>query len=550
MKKIWLDNYPKNIPHEIPKLDKTLLDLFEETCERHKNKPAFVSLDTQLTYKDLHQKVLDLASFLQNDLGLKKGDVIIIQSPNLFAYPISLWAALYSGLIVVNMNPLYSSREMKEQINDSNAKAIIILSNCITRLENIIQETNLKNVIISQPGDLIKSPKNYVINFVFKYIQKKAPRSHSLKFTSFPEALKKGSKKSSEIRNRALDEIAFLQYTGGTTGMPRGVELTQKNILSNLKQCELWLVSNLKRGEGTALNALPLYHIFSLLINGMLLFLYGMTNVMQANPRDIPQLINVLKKYPMTLMIGVNTLFKVLMEHPKFEQIDFSLLKFSVSGGMSTESSTQERWLKITKTPIIEGYGLTEASPVVCCNDLTNPKNGFIGFPLPSTEIRIVDNDGNELEVNQEGELEVRGPQVMQGYFNHPEETKKVINQDGWLKTGDIACVTPEGLVKILDRKKDLVIVSGFNVYPNEVENVLSHHKKIKEVVIVGIPSKKSGEAIKAFVVKKDDDLTKEETKKYCKSRLAAYKVPYEVQFVEEIPKTTIGKPIRYKMKG
>ena len=549
MEKIWLSNYPKNIAHDIPEINKSLLDLFEETCKRHKDQDAFISFDTKMTFGQLHERTMALASFFQNEMNLKKGDVIIIQSPNLLSYPISLWAALYSGLIVVNMNPLYTSREMKEQIIDSGAKAIILLSNCIERLENIIEEIPIEQIIITQPGDLIKKPKGMIINFVFKYIQKKAPASHSLHFIPFLEALNKGAGQIPEKRERSLDEVVFLQYTGGTTGMPRGVELTQRNLLSNLKQCELWLTQSLKRGEGKVLNALPLYHIFSLMTNGLLLFLYGMTNVMQANPKDTQQLISVIKKYPMAVMIGVNTLFKVLVRNDKFKKVDFSHLKLSVAGGMAVESIVQKEWTEVTKKPIVEGYGLTEASPVVCCNALDHPENGFIGFPLPSTQVRIIDDQGNEKGINEEGELEVKGPQVMKGYFNHPEETKQVISPDGWLKTGDIASINSKGLVKILDRKKDLIIVSGFNVYPNEVENIISDYEKVKEVAVVGISDEKTSEAVKAVIVKNDLSLTEEEVKKYCKTKLASYKIPRVVEFRKDIPKTTIGKPLRYKMR-
>ena len=550
MEKIWLKNYSKDIPHDIPEINKSLLTLFEETCERHKHQDAFISFDTKLTYGELHKKVLIFASFLQNEIHLKEGDVIIIQSPNLLTYPISLWAALYSGLTVVNMNPLYSPREMKEQIKDSKAKAIVLFSSCVSRLEKVVTDTQLESIIITQPGDLLNFPKKQIINFVFKYIQRKTPFLHSLPYSiDFLKALHQGKNRIPKKIDRGLDETIFLQYTGGTTGTSKGVELTQRNILSNLKQCEVWITSALKRGEGNALNALPLYHIFSLLVNGFLFFLHGIGNVMQANPRQTSLLVNTIKKYPMIVFIGVNTLFKSLLQNSQFQKIDFSSLKFSIAGGMALESAVQNQWLKTTKTFVIEGYGLTETSPVVCCNSLENPKNGFIGFPLPSTEIRIVNEEGEEQGLDQEGELEVRGPQVMKGYLNHPEETKEALSAEGWFKTGDIASVNSEGLVKILDRKKDIIIVSGFNVYPNEVEDVISCHEKVKDVAVIGIADEKSSEAVKAVIVANDPSLTEKEIKLYCKTKLAAYKIPHKIDFVKEIPKTTIGKPVRYKLR-
>ena len=550
MEKTWFKNYSNEVPHDIPKLEKSILSRFEETCKKYKDREAFISFDKKLTYQELYNKTLDLASFFQNEACLQKGDKIIIQSPNLFVYPISLWAALYSGLVVVNMNPLYTSREMKEQIKSSKAKAIVLLSSCVPHLKKIIKDIQpLKAVVVSQPGDLLPFPKKHLINFVFKYIQKKAPLFYSLNNSiSLEGALLKGRKKSPEKKERDLEDTLLLQYTGGTTGTPKGVELSQKNILSNIKQSELWFTYKLKKGVGKALNPLPLYHIFSLTVNGFVFFFYGITNVMQANPRQIDSVIRDIKKYPMLIFVGVNTLFKALLNHPEFKKINFSDLKFSVAGGMALEHQVQKQWLEQTKTSIIEGYGLTEASPVVCCNPIENPRDGFIGLPLPSTDVRVVNTKG-EISIDKEGELEVKGPQVMKGYLDNLTETNKVLSPDGWLKTGDIALIDSEGFLKILDRKKDIIIVSGFNVYPNEVENVLLNHKKVQEVVIVGIKDEKSSEAVKAFIVKKESQLEKKELIDYCRTQLAAYKIPKEIEFVKEIPKTIIGKPVRYKMK-
>ncbi|MCY4512176.1 MAG: AMP-binding protein [Bdellovibrionales bacterium] len=550
MDKIWLKHYPTSIPHEIPPIDKDIVTLFLEACQEFETQPAFRSFDRGLSYGKLKQLSFHLASELQNQ-GLKTGDKIIIQLPNILQYPVSLWASLLSGLTVVNMNPLYTSREMLHQIKDSGAKAIILLSSSAKKLEEIIDQTDLKTVIITKPGDLLGRLKRPIVNFVFKYIQKKSPSYNLANSLSFLKALARGSQKQPQIFKRDLDETLFIQYTGGTTGTSKGACLSQKNILSNLKQCELWLTPSLERGKERVLSPLPLYHIFSFLVNGLLLFLYGAENILIADPRQFQKLINTMKKYPVSTGVGVNSLFKALLQRPSLRQLDFSKCKFFVAGGMSLEPSVQKQWKELTGVPIIEGYGLTEASPVVCCNSLQNPEEeGHIGFPLPSTEIRIINEQGTEQPIGKEGELEVRGPQVMQGYYQKAQETKNVF-QNGWLKTGDIALINEKGLIKIKDRKKDMIIVSGFNVYPNEVEEVINLHEAVRESAVVGKQNASSvNEEVKAFVVKKELSLTEEDLKLHCRKLLAPYKIPKTIEFVENIPKTNIGKPLRRAFKN
>ncbi len=548
MNKIWLKNYPKNIPHEIPPITKDIIDLFFEACETFKNQTAYISFDKELSYLQLKNLSFQLASYLQ-DKGLKKGDKIAIQLPNILQYPVSLWASIISGLTVVNINPIYTQRETLHILKDSKVKAIILLSSCAKNLEKVIEETQIKTILVTEPGDLLSFPKKQIVNFVFKHIQKKSKPYNLPNSILFPKALSFKSKHPFQIQKKQMDDILFIQYTGGTTGTPKGACLSQKNILSNLKQCELWLSSSLKKGKEYVLAPLPLYHIFAFLVNGVLLFLYGSKNILISDPRQIPKLISIMKKYPITIGTGVNTLFKALVLHPKFQNINTSTWKFFVSGGMALESNTQKIWKKITNTYIVEGYGLTEASPVVCCNDLENPRDNSIGFPLPSTTIRIVNPNGLELPIGKDGELEVKGPQVMTGYYNKEEENKIVFTEDGWLKTGDIACIDEKGFLYIKDRKKNMINISGLKVYPNEIEGVLAAHSKIKDAAVIGIKDNHSSESIKAYIIKKDESLDYREVITYCKKNLAPYKIPKKINFVKDIPRSTVGKPLHRLLK-
>ena len=544
MERIWLKNYPPNVPPNLPPLDKNITQLFEEACEEFKNQPAFISFKKSLSYKELRKQSLYLAGYLQSQ-GFKKGDVIVIQLPNLLQYPVSLWAAISSGLTVVNMNSLYTATEMLRPLQETNAKGIILLSNNLANLNSILDQTQCHSVIVTNPGDLLDAPKKQIINFVFKYKNKlfnqKKP-DHSI---SFLQALQDGSKTKAKIQKMDLKDTLLIQYTGGTTGISKGACLSQQNILSNLKQCELWMLSYLEKGKERALAALPLYHIFAFLVNGLVFFLNGFSNILVANPRQIPSLIKTMKKQNLTIGTGVNTLFKTLLSQPQFKKLNFSKWKLFISGGMSLEFSVQKLWQSITKSRLVEGYGLTETSPVVCCNRLDKPSEGSAGLPLPSTHIRIVNEQGQELEINQEGELEIRGPQVMEKYYQQKEETKMVLNCEGWLKTGDIAKVNSEGLVQIMDRKKDMINVSGLKVYPNEVEAVLMSLDQVKEAAVVPKKNEEGAEIVQAFVVLNEATLNEKKLKNHCKKHLAPYKVPKHIVFTQEIPKTIIGKPLR-----
>ena len=548
MEKIWLKNYPPNIPQDLPPLNQNIVQLFETACEEFKTQTAFISFGKSLLYKDLKKQSLHLVSFLQSQ-GFKKGDVIVIQLPNLLQYPVSLWAAILSGLTVVNMNPLYTAREMLGPIQESQAKGIILLSNNLAKLTSIFDKTKLQTVIVTGPGDFLDFPKKQIINAVFKYKTKILNQKKPAKSHSFLTALQQGSKTQAQIQKRDFTETLFIQYTGGTTGTSKGACLSQKNILSNLKQCEIWMLNDLEKGKEQALAALPLYHIFAFLVNGLVFFLNGFTNVLIANPRQMPSLIKTMKKQNLTIGTGVNTLFKSLLTQPQFKKLDFSKWKLFVSGGMSLESSVQKLWQSVTNSRLIEGYGLTEASPVVCCNRLDKPREGFAGFPLPSTQVRIVDEKGQELGINEEGELEVQGPQVMNKYYKQEEETKMVFSPDAWLKTGDMAKVNPEGLIQIIDRKKDMINISGLKVYPNEIEEVLLSFKEVKEAAVVPAKDEEGAEIVKAFVVRNTESLSEEALQCYCKKHLAPYKIPKQIVFTQEIPKSLIGKPLRRLLK-
>ena len=544
-----LKHYPKNVPTEIPPLNKTLNELFSETCRKFGNQTAFISFDTPLSFNELFDRSRDLSAFLQNHCPIKEGDRIIIQLPNLLQFPISLWASIKSGFIPVPMNPLYTPREMLHQIKDSKASTIITLSSCGKALESIIDQTKLQTVIITEPGDSLSFAKKTLVNFVFKHIQRNQQPFKKLKKIPFLTALALGQKSLSEMKERNFKAPLFYQYTGGTTGFAKGVVLSQQNILSNIKQCELWMAPSLEKGKERFLAALPLFHIFSLMLNGLVLFLNGNCGILEANPRNIKNLIRLLKRYPPTVMTGVNTLFKALVENPQFKNLDFSGLKFSIAGGMAVDPNTQKKWRALTQTSLVEGYGLTEASPIVCCNDLLKPRVNCVGMPFPSTKVRTVDNQGRELPLGEKGELEVKGPQVMESYYNQPEETQKVLSPQGWLKTGDIAIIDKEGFISILDRKKDMINVSGFNVFPSEIENVIQSLSEVREAAVVGVSSKKSGEVPKAFVVKQEESLTKEKIFSHCKANLSPYKMPKIIEFTDSIPKTLIGKPLRKALR-
>lgn len=552
MDKIWINNYPKGVASEINDFDiKTINEIFKTAVQNYKEKDAFENFGTSITYAELDELSDQFASYLLNVLKLEKGDRIAIQLPNLLQYPVCIFGAIKAGLIVVNTNPLYTKREMKHQFKDSGAKAIVILNHFTDKLEGVIKDTDIKHVIETGVGDLLGFPKSLALNMILKYV-KKSVVSHNLEVQTFRTALNEGKEHLAKTTfpKTTRDDVAFLQYTGGTTGVAKGAELTHKNIVANMLQIVEWMKPNLTAGKEQILTPLPLYHIFSLTVNALGLLYYGGTNILITNPRDIPAFIKLMKKRKFTLLSAVNTLFNALMNHEDFKTVDFSSLKLSVAGGMALQTSVAKRWKEVTGTPAIEGYGLTETSPVSTCNPIDgSDRPGTIGLPLPSTDVKIILEDGSEAKDGEDGEICIKGPQVMQGYYNRPEETKNSFTDDGWLKTGDMARHVGDGFFKIVDRKKDMILVSGFNVYPNEIEDVVSEHEKVLEVAAVGVEDASCGEAVKIFVVKKEDSLTKEELLAYCKENLTGYKRPSFIEFRDELPKTNVGKILRRKLK-
>lgn len=548
----WLKNYPSQVLKNID-FDRyeQIMDVFDEAHKKYRDRKAFTNMDVSLTYHDLDRKVGDFASFLQNELNLKKGDRIAIQMPNLLQFPVAVFGALRAGLVIVNTNPLYTAKEMQHQFKDSGAKAIVILANYAHLLEQIIKETNIESVVITEIGDLFPFPKSLLINSVVKYVKKMVPNYNIPQAYSFKKALEIGSLKSYIHTPVKKDEIAFLQYTGGTTGVSKGAVLTHKNIISNMLQICSWLRPRLIEGEEVCLTPLPMYHIFSLTVNCLAFMQYGAQNILITNPRDIPAFIKTMKSNSFTIMSGVNTLYNALMNHPEFGSIDFSKVKVSVAGAMALQKAVSEKWEKLTKTRIVEGFGLTETSPVVCVNPIDGTdRTGTIGLPVPETDVKVIDDDGNDLGPGEAGELCVKGPQVMQGYWQKPDETAKVITKDGWLKTGDVAIYDNDGFFKIVDRKKDMILVSGFNVYPNEVEDAIASHPGVLEVAAIGIPNEHSGEVVKVVIVKKDPNLTEEDVINHAKKSLTNYKVPKSVEFRNELPKTNVGKILRRALRG
>lgn len=550
--KPWLKNYPDGVPSEInPDHYSSITQLINESCKRFADRPAFTNMGKTYTYKQIDEAATHFGAFLQKNLALKPGDTIAIMMPNCLQYPIALFGAMRAGLTVVNTNPLYTPREMEHQFNDAGVKAVVIVKNFARNLEEIIGHTKIQHVIVTGLGDLLGFPKGNIVNFVVKNVKRMIPKYKLPTAIEFNAALKRGKQLNLKEYHAKPDEIALLQYTGGTTGVSKGAMLTHRNVTSNMEMLSAWMLGSgsLEEGKEIVITALPLYHIFAFTVNCLCMAKHGAQSILITNPRDMDAFIKDLKKYPFTTLTGVNTLFNGLLNHPEFKNVDFKNLKVTVGGGMAVQKVVAEKWQALTGTPLCEGYGLTEASPVVTMNPLNGTERiGTIGVPAPSTDVRIVDDEGKDVALGERGEIIAKGPQIMKGYLNRPEATAKVI-KDGWLYTGDIGVMDEDGFVKIVDRKKDMILVSGFNVYPNEVEDVVAAHPKVLEVAAIGVPNEKSGEVVKIFVVKKDQSLTAEELKSYCKENLTGYKVPKEYAFKEELPKSNVGKILRRMLK-
>lgn len=550
MQKIWIKNYPKAVSENINLNEyQNLLEVSDEAIRKFRNNVAFSNFDINLTYHELDILSGQMASYFQNTLNLKKGDRIALQMPNLLQYPIALFAAFRAGLIVVNTNPLYTATEMRHQFKDSGAVAIVILANYAHLLEGIIQDTDIKHVIVTEVGDQLPFLKKHLINFVLKKVKKMVP-NYSLQHQTWTEALSLGAQKTYIQPKLTHEDIAFLQYTGGTTGVSKGAVLTHKNIIANVLQICAWMKPKLVSGEEIAITPLPMYHIFSLTVCSLALMRYGTQNVLITNPRDFDAFIKTMKKYKFTVLTGVNTLFNALANNPKIKEVDFSHTKVCVAGAMALQKAVKDNWHKVTGTDLIEGYGLTETSPVATCNPVDGTDRvGTIGIPLPDTDVKLVDDNDNEVtKLGEPGEICVKGPQVMQGYYKRPDETAKVI-KNGWLHTGDVGVFDEDGFFKIVDRKKDMILVSGFNVYPNEVEDAIAKNPKVLEVAAIGVPDTHSGEVVKVVVVKKDSSLTEKEVIEFAKKSLTNYKVPKYVEFRTELPKTNVGKVLRRALR-
>ncbi len=548
MEKIWLKEYPPGVPADIDLNEfSSLKDILEKSCGRFADLPAYSNMGVTLRYRDIDRLSRDFGAWLQGR-GLGKGERVAIMMPNILQYPVVLFGVLRAGLTVVNVNPLYTARELEHQLKDSGAVAIVIIENFARTLQEVVDKTPVKTVITTQLGDLFPFPKRPLVNFVVKRVKKLVPVWNIPGAIPFRQVLSEGVGKVLTDVPLNHDDLAFLQYTGGTTGVSKGAMLTHGNMVANLQQASAWLGSVSKPGEEIIITALPLYHIFALTVNCLTFMKAGSHNILITNPRDMPGFVKELGKNRFTVITGVNTLFNGLLHAPGFDRLDFSALKIALGAGMAVQRAVAERWKQVTGTPLIEAYGLTETSPGACINPLTLPEyNGSIGLPLPSTELSIRDDENRELAIGKDevGEICIRGPQVMRGYWQRPDETVKVMTDDGYLRTGDIGYVDERGYTRIVDRKKDMILVSGFNVYPNEIEDVVAQHPGVLEVAAVGVPDEKTGEAVKIVVVKKDPALTAETLIEHCRKHLTGYKVPRRVEFRTELPKTNVGKILR-----
>ena len=551
MEKIWLKSYPPGVPAEIdPREYKSLKEVFERSFEKYRAQPAYINMGTALSYGDLETLSAQFGAWLQQRAGLKKGDRLALMMPNLLQYPVAIAGAFRAGVTVVNTNPLYTPRELQHQLKDSGATAILILENFAAVLQEVIAATDLKHVILTGVGDLLGAPKSLLVNFVVRHVRKQVPKYALPGAVRFNEVLREARGLKLAPVDIGHEDIAFLQYTGGTTGISKGAILTHRNMIANVLQSHAWLSTGTPKENNVVITALPLYHIFSLTANCLVFTQSGAKNILITNPRDFPAFVAELKKYRFTYISGVNTLFNALLNTPGFDEVDFSSLSVTLGGGMAVQKAVAERWKKVTGHVLTQAWGLTETSPAACINPLSIQEfNGSIGLPISSTEVSIRDDDGRELALNAVGEICVRGPQVMRGYWNRPDETAKVMLPDGWLRTGDVGRMDEKGFVYIEDRKKDMILVSGFNVYPNEVESVVVTHPGVLEAAAVAQPDVRAGEVVALFVVKRDPSLTVEALVEHCRASLTGYKVPRHIYFRSELPKTNVGKIMRRTLR-
>ncbi|MEI7611396.1 MAG: AMP-binding protein [Betaproteobacteria bacterium] len=551
MDKIWLQSYEQGVPAEVD-LDQfqSLGEMFEKSVSEYRDRPAFMCMGAQITYGELDTLSRDFAAYLQTVLKLPKGERIALMMPNLLQYPVCMLGALRGGYVVVNCNPLFTASELKQQLRDSGAQTIVILENFAHTLEKAIDATSIKHVVIARLGDMLGFPKGSIVNFVVKFLRNKVPGWKLSAAVGFKRVIAQGHGAEFRAVEVVQEDIAFLQYTGGTTGLSKGAMLTHRNVLANTLQAHAWVQSVVASDGELVVTALPLYHIFALTANCFLFLKVGANNLLITNPRDIPGFAAELAKYPFTILTGVNTLFNALLHNAEFSALDFSRVKVTLGGGAAVQKGVAERWKMVTGKPLIEAYGLTEASPAATINPINMAEyNGSIGLPISSTEAVIRNDNGDDVPLGERGELCIRGPQVMKGYYRQPEETANVLMPDGFLRTGDIAVMDNKGFLRIVDRKKDMILVSGFNVYPNEVEDVLAMHPGVLEAAAIGVPDEKSGEAVKIFVVKKDSSLTAEQLVAFCREYLTAYKVPSQIEFRTSLPKTNVGKILRRELR-
>ncbi|MDR3477624.1 MAG: AMP-binding protein [Gammaproteobacteria bacterium] len=551
MEKIWLKRYPANVPAEI-NLDTytSVVQIFEESFAKYNSAPAFYSMGVTLTFKQVDECSRAFAAYLQDELKLTKGQRVAIMLPNVLQYPVVMFGILRAGLIAVNVNPLYTAPELVHQLNDAGAETLIVLSNFASTVEKALPDVTLKNVIVTNIGDLFPWPKSSIVNFVVKHIKKKVPAWHIPSAIPFTAAMAAGKKLTFHPVALGHQDIAFLQYTGGTTGVAKGAILTHGNLVANILQAEAWFKPLFVPGKETIVTALPLYHIFSLTANCLFLMKIGGFNILIINARDLDSLVSDMSKFKFTVITGVNTLFNGLLKNSHFLKLDFSSLKLALGGGMAVQRAVAERWHEVTGVPLLEAYGLTETSPCASINPVTlTTYNGTVGLPVSSTDVCIFDEDGNEVPLGESGELAIKGPQVMRGYWQNPQETAKVFTKDGWLLTGDIASMDENGFLRILERKKDMILVSGFNVYPNEIEDVLVSMPGIREAAVISVPDENSGEVPKAFIVRENQDITVADVIAFCRTKLTGYKIPRHVKFCEDLPKTNVGKVMRRALR-